>query len=334
MPTKIAINGFGRTGRMFFRAALHHPDLEPVALNDLTDAETLAHLIKHDSIHGALKYDVMVDGDSVLVAGREIQVLAEREPAKLPWRRLGVELVIESSGKFRSREQASLHLAAGAKKVLISAPGDGADVTICMGVNQEAYDPRRHDIVSNASCTTNCLAPIAKVLDENFGIAYGFMTTVHAYTTDQMLQDGPHKDLRRARAAALSMVPTSTGAAKAIGLVLPALKGKLDGIAVRVPTANVSLVDLTATLERDVDEAAVNSAMKDAAWGELKGILEYCEEPLVSTDFNGNPHSSIFDAQLTKVLGRRTAKVFAWYDNEWGYACRLADAAAMIARRM
>jgi glyceraldehyde 3-phosphate dehydrogenase len=334
MLTKIGINGFGRTGRMFFRAALHHPELELVAVNDLTDAPTLAHLLKHDSVHGALKYDVMADGDSVLVAGRAIQVLAEHNPAKLPWRRLGIDLVIECSGKFRSRERASLHLTAGARKVLISAPGDDADVTICIGVNQEVYDPHRHHVISNASCTTNCLAPIAKVLDESFGIAYGFMTTVHAYTTDQMLQDGPHKDLRRARAAALSMVPTSTGAAKAIGLVLPALKGKLDGIAVRVPTANVSLVDLTAGLERDVDEAAVNSAIKRAAWGELKGILEYCEEPLVSTDFNGNPHSSIFDAPLTKVLGRRTAKVFAWYDNEWGYACRLADATAMIARRM
>ena len=247
---------------------------------------------------------------------------------------LGVRIAIESSGRFRTREKAALHLAAGASKVLISAPGDGADVTLCLGVNQEAYDPRRHHIISNASCTTNCLAPIAKVLQENFGIAHALMTTVHAYTNDQMLQDGPHKDLRRARAAGLSMVPTSTGAAKAIGLVLPALAGKLDGIAVRVPTANVSVVDLTAMLEKDADEEAIKAAMKRAADGELKGILEYCDEPLVSTDFNGNSHSSIFDAALTKVLGHRMAKVFSWYDNEWGYASRLADVAAMIARQL
>ena len=334
MPTKIAINGFGRTGRMFFRAALRHSDLELVAVNDLTDASTLAHLLKHDSIHGALKYEVKVEGDSIFVAGRAIQVLSEHDPAKLPWQRLGVRIAIESSGKFRKREKAALHLAAGAVKVLISAPGDGADVTVCLGVNQEAYDPRRHHIISNASCTTNCLAPIAKVLHQNFGIAYGCMTTVHAYTNDQMLQDGPHKDLRRARAAVLSMVPTSTGAAKAIGLVLPALEGRLDGIAVRVPTANVSLVDLTAMLEKDADERAIKAAMKGAADGELKGILEYCEEPLVSTDFNGNSHSSIFDAALTKILSHRMAKVFSWYDNEWGYASRLADVAAMIARRL
>ncbi|MGO9450406.1 MAG: type I glyceraldehyde-3-phosphate dehydrogenase [Candidatus Binataceae bacterium] len=334
MPTKIAINGFGRTGRMFLRAALHHPDLELIAVNDLTDASTLAHLLKHDSVHGPLKYDVKAEGNSIYVAGRAIEVLSERDPGKLPWRRLGVRVAIESSGKFRTREKAALHLAAGASKVLISAPGDGADITLCLGVNQGAYDPRRHDIISNASCTTNCLAPIAKVLHENFGIAHGFMTTVHAYTNDQMLQDGPHKDLRRARAAALSMVPTSTGAAKAIGLVLPALAGKLDGIAVRVPTANVSVVDLTAMLEKDADEKSIKAAMKRAADGELKGILEYCEEPLVSTDFNGNSHSSIFDAALTKVLGQRMAKVFSWYDNEWGYASRLADVAVMIARQL
>jgi glyceraldehyde 3-phosphate dehydrogenase (phosphorylating) len=334
MPIKIAINGFGRTGRMFLRAALFHPDLELVAVNDLTDAQTLAHLLKHDSIHGALKYDMKVEGDSMFVAGRAIQVLSQHDPAKLPWRRLGVQIAIESSGKFRKREQAALHLKAGASKVLISAPGDGADVTLCLGVNQQAYDPRNHHIISNASCTTNCLAPIAKVLHESFGIAHGFMTTVHAYTNDQMLLDGPHKDLRRARAAALSMVPTSTGAAKAIGLVLPDLEGRLDGIAVRVPTANVSVVDLTAMLEKDADERAIKAAMKRAADGELKGILEYCEEPLVSTDFNGNSHSSIFDAALTKVLGHRMAKVFSWYDNEWGYASRLADVAAMIARQL
>ena len=334
MPTKVAINGFGRTGRMFFRAALHHPDLELVAVNDVTNTSTLAHLTKHDSIHGALKYEVKAEDDALFVAGRTIEVFAEHDPAKLPWRSLGVELVIESSGRFRSREKAALHLAAGAKKVLISAPGEGADVTLCMGVNHEAYDPQHHDVISNASCTTNCLAPIAKVLHENFGIVHGFMTTVHAYTNDQVLLDGPHKDLRRARAAALSMVPTSTGAAKAIGLVLPALKGKLDGIAVRVPTANVSIVDLTAILEKDANEKDINAAMKRAADGELKGILEYCEEPLVSADFNGNSHSSIFDAPLTKVLDHQMAKVFSWYDNEWGYACRLADVAALIARQL
>ncbi len=331
MAIKVAINGFGRTGRMFFRAALHHHDLELVAINDLTETAALAHLLKHDSVHGALRYEVKAEGDSLMVAGRVIQVFNQREPQTLPWQRLGVDLVIESSGRFKARDKAALHLKAGARKVLISAPGEGADVTLCMGVNQNDYDPRHHHVISNASCTTNCLAPIAKVLQENFGIANGFMTTVHAYTNDQMLLDGPHKDPRRARAAALSMVPTSTGAAKAIGLVLPALKGKLDGIAVRVPTPNVSVVDLTTVLERDTDEAAIKAAMRRAAEGELKGILEYCDEPLVSSDFNGNPHSSIFDAALTKVLGRRMAKVFSWYGNEFGYACRLADAAVLIA---
>ncbi len=331
MAIKVAINGFGRTGRMFFRAALNHKELELVAINDLTDTATLAHLLKHDSVHGALRYEVKVEGDCLVVAGRVLQVFKQPQPENLPWQRLGVDLVIESSGRFKARDKAALHLAAGARKVLISAPGEGADVTLCMGVNDGDYDPRRHHVISNASCTTNCLAPIAKVLHENFGIANGFMTTVHAYTNDQMLLDGPHKDPRRARAAALSMVPTSTGAAKAIGLVLPALKGKLDGIAIRVPTPNVSVIDLAAVLERDTDETEIKAAMKRAAEGELKGILEYCDEPLVSTDFNGNPHSSIFDAALIKVLGRRMAKVFAWYDNEFGYACRLADAAVLVA---
>jgi glyceraldehyde 3-phosphate dehydrogenase len=331
MAIKVAINGFGRTGRMFFRAALNHMELELVAINDLTDTATLAHLLKHDSVHGALKYEVKAEGDCLVVAGRVLQVFKQSEPEKLPWGRLGVDLVIESSGRFKARDKAALHLKAGAQKVVISAPGEGADVTLCMGVNEGDYDPRRHHVISNASCTTNCLAPIAKVLHENFGIANAFMTTVHAYTNDQMLLDGPHKDPRRARAAALSMVPTSTGAAKAIGLVLPELKGKLDGIAVRVPTPNVSVIDLTAVLERDADETAIKAAMKRASEAELKGILEYCDEPLVSTDFNGNPHSSIFDAALTKVLGRRMAKVFAWYDNEFGYACRLADAAVLVA---
>src|SRR5579875_2987374 len=333
MAIKVAINGFGRTGRMFFRAALRHQQLEMVAINDLTDTATLAHLLKHDSVHGALKYEARADGDSLVVAGRVLEVLKEPDPQNLPWRKFGVDLVIESSGRFKSREQATRHLNAGARRVLISAPSENADVTLCMGVNQGVYDPHRHHVISNASCTTNCLAPIAKVLHENFGIAAGLMTTVHAYTNDQMLLDGPHKDLRRARAAALSMVQTSTGAAKAIGLVLPALKDRLDGIAIRVPTPNVSVVDLTTMLETDADERAINTAMKAAAEGPLQGILKFCEEPLVSTDFNGDTHSSIFDAPLTKVLGRRMAKVFAWYDNEFGYACRLADIAALIAGR-
>lgn len=333
MATRIAINGFGRIGRMFFRAALNKKDLEIVAVNDITDAPTLAHLLKYDSVHGALPHNVKAEGDRIMLDGRALTVLAERDPAKLPWKRLGVEVVVESTGLFTARDKAALHLGAGARKVVISAPADGADITLCLGVNQDAYDPRRHDVISNASCTTNCLAPVAKVLHENFGIVHGLMTTVHAYTQDQMLQDGPHKDLRRARSAALSMVPTSTGAAKAIGLVLPALKGKLDGIAVRVPTPNVSVVDLTATVERDADEKSINAAMKKASEGELKGILEYSDAPLVSIDFNNNPHSSIFDAPLTKVLDHRLVKIFSWYDNEWGYSNRLADVTAYVASK-
>ena len=334
MASKIGINGFGRIGRMFFRAALGSPELEVVAVNDITNAATLAHLLKHDSIHGTLKHEIKTEGTSIVVDGRPIQVLAERDPAKLPWTRLGVQAVVESTGLFTARDKAALHLAAGAKKVVISAPADGADVTLCLGVNEEAYDRAKHDVISNASCTTNCLAPVAKVLHENFGIIHGLMTTVHSYTSDQMLQDGPHNDLRRARAAALSMVPTSTGAARAIGLVLPALKGKLDGIAVRVPTPNVSVVDLTATIEKDADEKAVNTAMKKAAEGPLKGILAYSDAPLVSVDFNGNPASSIFDAPLTKVSGGKLVKIFSWYDNEWGYSNRLADVTAFVAARL
>jgi glyceraldehyde 3-phosphate dehydrogenase len=334
VASKIGINGFGRIGRMFFRAALGKPDLEVVAVNDITSAATLAHLLKHDSIHGTLKHEIKTEGTSIVVDGRPIQVLAERDPAKLPWARLGVQAVVESTGLFTARDKAALHLAAGAKKVVISAPADGADVTLCLGVNEEAYDRARHDVISNASCTTNCLAPVAKVLHENFGIIHGLMTTVHSYTSDQMLQDGPHNDLRRARAAALSMVPTSTGAARAIGLVLPALKGKLDGIAVRVPTPNVSVVDLTATIEKDADDKAVNAAMKKAAEGPLKGILAYSDAPLVSVDFNGNPASSIFDSPLTKVLGGKLVKIFSWYDNEWGYSNRLADVTAFVAARL
>jgi glyceraldehyde 3-phosphate dehydrogenase len=334
VATRIAINGFGRIGRMFFRAALNKTDLQVVAVNDITDAPTLAHLLKYDSIHGTLAQKIKVEGDQIMVDGHALKVLAERDPSKLPWKQLGAQVVIESTGLFTARDKAAMHLAAGARKVVISAPAENADLTMCLGVNQDAYDPRKHDVVSNASCTTNCLAPVAKVLNDSFGIVYGLMTTVHGYTQDQMLQDGPHKDLRRARAAALSMVPTSTGAAKAIGLVLPALNGKLDGIAVRVPTPNVSLVDLTASVERDCDDKAVNAAMKKAADGDLKGILEYSDAPLVSIDFNNNPHSSIYDAPLTKVLGKRLVKIFSWYDNEWGYSNRLADVTAYIAARL
>ncbi len=332
MATRIAINGFGRIGRMFFRAMLEKKDLQLAAVNDITDARTLAHLLKHDSVHGTLKQHVKAEGNQIMVDGHAFDVLAERDPARLPWAKMGVQAVVESTGLFTARDKAAMHLSAGAKKVVISAPAEGADVTLCLGVNQKSYDPQKHHVISNASCTTNCLAPIAKVLHDSFGIVHGMMTTVHAYTSDQMLQDGPHHDLRRARAAALSMVPTSTGAAKAIGLVLPALNGKLDGIAVRVPTSNVSLVDLTVIVERDADDKAVKAAMKAASEGELKGILQYSEEPLVSTDFNGNPHSSIFDAPLTKVIDKRLVKVFSWYDNEWGYSCRLADITAYVAK--
>ena len=332
MATRIAINGFGRIGRMFFRAALHNPELQIVAVNDITDAKTLAHLLKHDSIHGALKHQVKAEGGQIMVDGNAFEVLAERDPAKLPWAKLGVKAVVESTGLFTARDKAAMHLSAGAKKVVISAPADGADVTLCLGVNEKSYDPGKHHVISNASCTTNCLAPVAKVLHDSFVIVHGLMTTVHSYTSDQMLQDGPHNDLRRARAAALSMVPTSTGAAKAIGLVLPALKGKLDGIAIRVPTSNVSIVDLTAVVERTADASSINAAMKHAAGGELKGILDYNEEPLVSSDFNGNPHSSIFDAPLTKVIDGHLVKIFSWYDNEWAYSNRLADITAYVAR--
>ncbi|MFZ1120177.1 MAG: type I glyceraldehyde-3-phosphate dehydrogenase [Candidatus Binataceae bacterium] len=334
MAIRIGINGFGRIGRMAFRAMLGKKEVEVVAVNDITDAKTLAHLLKHDSIHGSLKHQVKTEGNQIMLDGHAFRVIAERDPAKLPWKELKVDVVIESTGLFTAREKAALHLSAGARKVVISAPADGVDVTLCMGVNQHAYDPGKHHVISNASCTTNCLAPAAKVLHESFGIVHGLMTTIHSYTSDQMLQDGPHKDLRRARAAALSMVPTSTGAAKAIGLVLPMLNGKLDGIAIRVPTPNVSVVDLTATVERDADESSVNGAMKKAAEGELRGILAYSDEPLVSVDFNGNPHSSIFDAPLTKVLGKRLVKIFSWYDNEWGYSNRLADVTAFVASKI
>ena len=330
MAIKIGINGFGRIGRNILRACLDDTDLEFVAVNDITDAKTLAHLLQYDSVHGRLRESVKAEGDALTVGSRRIRVLTERDPGKLPWKSLGVDVVLECSGLFTDRDKAAAHLEAGAKKVLISAPAKGADLTICYGVNHTAYRKESHHVISNASCTTNCLAPVAKVLHESFGIKRGLMTTVHAYTNDQRILDLPHKDLRRARAAALSMIPTTTGAARAVGEVLPDLKGKLDGMAVRVPTANVSLVDLVAELDKKATEADINAAMQKAAAGPLKGILFYCEEPLVSIDFNGNPHSSIFDSQLTKVMGGNLVKVLSWYDNEWGFSKRMGDVARLI----
>jgi len=325
MAIRIGINGFGRIGRNVLRVSLGDPDLEFVAINDLTDARTLAHLLTYDSVHGKFSAPVEVKEDQLVVEGRSIKILAQKDPKDLPWRELGVDYVIESTGRFTEREGAGRHLSAGAKKVIISAPSKDADVTIVLGVNEKAYDPKAHQIISNASCTTNCLAPVAKVLLDNFGIKHGLMTTIHSYTNDQNLLDLPHKDLRRARAAALSMVPTSTGAAKALHLVIPQLKGKLGGMAVRVPTPNVSLVDLTVEVERDATPEDVNAAFQAAAQGSLRDILQYTEESLVSTDLNGNTHSAIVDAQLTAGLDKRMVKVIAWYDNEWGYSCRVRD---------
>jgi glyceraldehyde 3-phosphate dehydrogenase len=329
---RVGINGFGRIGRNVYRACLEESALEFVAVNDITDAATLAHLLKYDSVHGTLRRDVRAEKEGLTVDGRKVRVIAERDPAKLPWKQLGVDLVLECSGLFTDRDKAAKHLEAGAKKVIISAPAKGADLTVCMGVNDRVYDPAKHTIISNASCTTNCLAPIAKVLHESFGIRRGLMTTVHSYTNDQRILDLPHEDLRRARAAALSMIPTSTGAARAIGLVIPALDGRLDGMAVRVPTPNVSLVDLTAELEKPATEQQVNAAMKEAAAGPLKGILHYCEEALVSIDFNGTPYSSIFDSKLTRVMDKTFCKVLSWYDNEWGFSNRMRDVALVVGK--
>src|SRR5512134_395557 len=331
MAVKVGINGFGRIGRNFFRAAYKDPSIEIVAVNDITDAKTLAHLLKYDSIHGRFGEPVTVKGNSFAVAGKEVQVLACKDASELPWAKLGVEVVIESTGRYTEREGAEKHLAAGAKRVLISAPAKGEDATLVMGVNEKTFDPARHRILSNASCTTNCLAPVAKVLLDNFGIERGLMTTIHSYTNDQRILDLPHKDLRRARAAAMSMIPTTTGAAKAVSLVIPQLKGKLDGMAIRVPTSNVSLVDLTAELSKAATAEEVNAAMKKAADGPLKGILQYVDEPLVSVDFNHTSYSSEFDALSTKVIEGKMVKVLAWYDNEWGYSCRLADLAKFVA---
>ena len=333
MAIKAAINGFGRIGRNAFRAALEDRELEFVAVNDITDARTLAHLLKYDSVHGTLQADVQAKDDAIVVGGRKVKVFAQKDPAALPWKELGVQVVVESTGRFTDKAGASKHLQAGAEKVIISAPAKDPDITIVLGVNEKMYDPARHAIISNASCTTNCLAPIAKVIMEQFGIRHGLVTTIHSYTNDQQILDLPHQDLRRARAAALSQIPTSTGAAKAVGLVLPALQGKMHGLAIRVPTANVSLVDLVAETERVVTAEEVNAALRKAADGELKGILGFCEEPLVSVDFNGNPLSSIVDGLSTSVVDSTLVKVLSWYDNEWGYSCRIRDLVKFIAQR-
>jgi glyceraldehyde 3-phosphate dehydrogenase len=325
MSIRVGVNGFGRIGRVFFRTALGAKDIEVVAVNDLADAKTLAHLLKHDSVHGALPAEVTSKGDAIFVDGREVRVCAIKDPAQLPWKELGVDIVVESTGLFSDTASASKHVQAGAKKVIISAPAKNPDATIVLGVNEKTYDPAKHRIVSNASCTTNCLATTVKVLDDTFGITRGFASTVHSYTNDQHIHDFPHKDLRRARAGAVSMIPTTTGAATAVGLVLPHLKGKLDGIAIRVPTINVSVVDLTAELAKPASVEQINDAFREAAAGPLKGILDATDEELVSSDFNGNPHSSIVDLPSTAIVQGNMVKVLAWYDNEFGYSSRVRD---------
>ena len=332
MAIKVGINGFGRIGRNLYRAAMGDKDIDIVAVNDITDPQTLAHLLKYDSVLGNLKADVSHGEDNIKVDGKSIKVFKEKDPAKIDWPSLGASVVVESTGLFTNAEDARKHLRGSVKKVIISAPAKGEDLTMCLGVNDKAYDPAKHNVISNASCTTNCLAPVAKVLHENFGIESGLMTTIHSYTNDQKLLDLPHKDLRRARAAGLSMIPTSTGAAKAIGLVLPDLKGKLDGVAIRVPTPDVSLVDLTVRTAKPVSAQTVNDALKAAANGPLKGVLQFCDEELVSADFLHNPHSSIVDGPLTNALGDRLVKVFSWYDNEWGFSCRLRDVIKLVLR--
>jgi len=331
MAIRVGINGFGRIGRLVFRAARGR-DIEVVGINDLVDAKTMAHLLKYDSVHGHFPGSVEAADNAIVVDGVSIPICAERDPAQLPWAKLGAAIVIESTGLFVDRENATKHLTAGAERVIISAPAKDPDVTIVLGVNTDAYDPAAHRIVSNASCTTNCLAPVAKVLQDEYGIEAGWMTTIHAYTNDQVIQDSPHKDLRRARAGAVSMIPTWTGAAKAIGIVMPELKGKLDGYAMRVPTADVSVVDLSVKLGRSTDVESINGAMRAAANGPFEGILQYCDEPLVSIDFVGNPHSSILDAPNTRVMGGNFAKLLAWYDNEWGYSARVVDLALLMGR--
>jgi glyceraldehyde 3-phosphate dehydrogenase len=333
MTIRIGINGFGRIGRVFFRAIAANPEFEVAAINDLTDTKTLAHLLKYDSVHGRFAGTVEAGPDSLVVNGKAIRVLAAKDPAELPWKALGVEYAVESTGKFTERAGAAKHLEAGAKKVVISAPAKDPDLTVVLGVNEGSYKPAEHHIVSNASCTTNCLAPVVKVLHDTFGVKRGQMTTIHSYTNDQKILDFPHKDLRRARAGALSMIPTSTGAAKAIGLVLPELKGKIDGFSMRVPTPNVSVVDFVCELGKATDDKGINAALKAAADGALAGILAYTEEPLVSVDFNGSPASSTVDAGCTKVIDGTFAKVVAWYDNEMGYSCRLRDLIRFMAAR-
>jgi glyceraldehyde 3-phosphate dehydrogenase len=334
MPVKVGINGFGRIGRNLLRAALDDQGIEFVAVNDITDPKTLAHLLKYDSVFGTLGAEAAYGGDCITVNGKSIQVFKTKEPADLDWSSLGAEVVVESTGLFTKAEDAKKHLKGTVKKVIITAPAKGEDITIVLGVNEHAYDPAKHHIISNASCTTNCLAPAAKVVHDNFKILKGSMTTVHAYTNDQRVLDLPHKDLRRARAAALSMIPTTTGAAKAIGLVIPELKGKLDGYAMRVPTPDVSVVDLVALVEKPTSAEAVNAAFKKAAEGPMKGILQFVEEELVSKDFTGNPHSSVVDAGFTKVIDGTLVKVVAWYDNEWGYSCRVRDLINYVAKNL
>ncbi|MDH5637582.1 MAG: type I glyceraldehyde-3-phosphate dehydrogenase [Nitrospinota bacterium] len=333
MAVKVGINGFGRIGRNFFRACMGHDDIEIVLANDITDAATLAHLLKHDSTMGVLPDQVEAGDNAVIVNGKSIRITAERDPANLPWKEMGVDVVVESTGLFTKRDDAAKHLAAGAKKVIISAPAKQEDITIVLGVNDDKYDPASHHVISNASCTTNCLAPLAKVMMNNFGIKNGLMTTIHSYTNDQRILDLPHKDLRRSRAAALSMIPTTTGAAKALALVIPELKGKLDGLSIRVPTPNVSIVDLVINTDKSTSVEEVNAVAKAASEGALKGIFEYCDKPLVSKDFNGNPASSIFDAGTTYVVGGTTVKVMSWYDNEWGYSCRVRDLIKFVASK-
>jgi glyceraldehyde 3-phosphate dehydrogenase len=333
MAVKVGINGFGRIGRNVVRAGLHRDDVEFVAVNDLTDTKTLAHLFKYDSVLGMLREEITSDADSITVAGKKIKVFATKDPAQLDWESVGAEIVIESTGFFTDAKDASKHLRGSVKKVIISAPAKNEDVTIVLGVNDQMYDPARHNVISNASCTTNCLAPVVKVIHDKFGIEKGSMTTIHSYTNDQKVLDFPHNDLRRARAAALNMIPTTTGAAKAIGLVMPQLKGKLDGYSMRVPTPDVSVVDLVAVLTNPATTADVNAALKAAAEGELKGILAYTEDPVVSTDMLHNPNSSIVDSLLTKVLDGNLLKVVAWYDNEWGYSCRVVDLIAFLVKK-
>ncbi len=334
MTIKVAINGFGRIGRLLYRAAIEQKaKVDFVAVNDITDAKTLAHLLKYDSVHGRFNADVQVKGNDLVVNGRELKVLAQRDPAQLPWKDLGVYLAVESTGLFTDREGASKHLTAGAKKVLISAPATNPDITMVIGVNDQTYDHKKHTIISNASCTTNCVGPVTKVLHENFGVERAFMTTAHAYTNDQRLQDLVHKDLRRARAAAINIIPTTTGAARSIGEIMPELKGKIDGMSLRVPVPDVSIVDLVASLKKEATKETVNAAFKKAATGPLKGILEYTEDPIVSSDVLHSTYSAVFDAQSTMVIEKNFVKVLAWYDNEWGFSCRMVEQMEMIGQK-